>query len=299
MLEDCWDNDDYRGYMIFNVCESLKNDQELIDLAIERNSYIFERIVSKENYTKELFKHYLKVSPYIIRYVPVEWKDDRELIFALLSGGFDEQRRRSIFSSSKWFDDIEFAKDLISISDYSYSLNYLKKEFQCLSEIVSLFLKKFPEPENIGVLPAKELGLEFFKPIIKDNLKALFFFKVKEIANTLLSENEKEAIELVQFSDLKLFDRMGVLSSNPKVFRAIMRNPLITYRHIQYPPYDIQQDEELMIEIDSLSKHLKNDCFNDRFNRNKDRNGTSYGDKVRSRIECLKLLNGDEIEIFH
>lgn len=298
MLEECWDNDDYRGYMIFNVCESLKNDQELIDLAIERNSYIFERIVSSADYTKEIFKHYLKVSSHIIRYVPDEFKDDRELMLALLSGGFNDQRRMSIFSASKWYDDIQFARDLVVISDYSYSLQYLKKEFQSLPEIVDLFLKKFPEPENIGVLPAKELGLEFFKPILNENLKALFFIKDSEIANTLLLQHEEEALKLVQFSDLKLFDRMGVLSTNPKVFRALMKNPLITNRYLQYPPYNIQQDEELMLEIELLSKHLKNDFFNDRFNRGEDQNGITFNEKNEARLDYIKSLNGNEFGLF-
>lgn len=297
MLEDCWDNNDLRGYMIFNVCESLKNDQELIDLAIERNSYIFERVVSSSDYTKEVFKQYLIVSPYIHRYVPDEWKDDRDLILSLLSGGFDDQRRVSIFSNSKWYDDIQFARDLVVKSDYSYSLQYLKKEFQSRPEIVDLFLKKFPEPENIGVLPAKELGLEFFKPILNENLKALFFIKDSEIANTLLLQYEEEALKLVQFSDLKLFDRMRVLSMNPKVFRAVMKNPLITNRYLEYPPYDIQQDEELMMEIESLSNHLKNEFFNDRFNRNKDRYGITFSEKNEARLNYVKTLNGDELSI--
>lgn len=298
MLEDCWDNDDLRGYMIFNVCESLKNDQELIDLAIERNSYIFERVVSASDYTKEVFKQYLIVSPHIHRYVPDEWKDDRDLILSLLSGGFDDQRRVSIFSNSKWYDDIQFARDLVITSDYSYSLQFLKKEFQYLPEIVSLFLNKFSDSEYIAVLPAKELGLDFFKPIIKENLKALFFIKDREIANTLLLQYEEEALKLVQFSDLKLFDSMRVLSMNPKVFRAVMKNPLITNRYLQYPPYDIQQDEELMMEIESLSNHLKNEFFNDRFNRNKDRYGITFSEKSEARLNYVKTLNGDELSIF-
>jgi hypothetical protein len=298
ILDNCYDNDDYSGYMIFRVCEDLKNDQELIDLAVERNPSIFKEIVAPSNYTKDIFKHYLKVSPYILKLVPDEWQDDRDLMIALLSAGFDSHKRESLFKASAWFDDEAFALSLIQSSNYSYSLKYLREDFRIKPEIVHAFIQKFPEPEHIAVLPAKQLGVDFFRPLVGQNIDFLFFINNKEVADTLLENYKKEVLEKVKYIDLRFFDRMGALKDNSEVFKSFMTNPLISSRYLEQPGYYIEKDTSLMVEIGNLLVHFQLPFFDDRYNKGIDRKGLSFEHKNQERLKYIQSLSGEEAALF-
>jgi hypothetical protein len=276
--------------MIFRVCEDLKNDQELIDLAVERNPSIFKEIVAPSNYTKDIFKHYLKVSPYILKLVPDEWQDDRELMIALLSAGFDSHKRESLFKASAWFNDGAFALSLIQSSNYSYSLKYLREDFRIKPEIVHAFIQKFPEPEHIAVLPAKQLGVDFFRPLVGQNLDFLFFINNKEVADTLLENYKTEVLEKVKYIDLRFFDRMGALKDNSEVFKAFMTNPLISSRYLEQRGYYIEKDTSLMVEIGKLLVHFQLPFFDDRYNKSVDRKGLSFEHKNQERLKSRPLV---------
>ena len=298
ILDNCYDNDDYSGYMIFRVCEDLKNDQELIDLAVERNPSIFKEIVAPSNYTKDIFKHYLKVSPYILKLVPDEWQDDRDLMIALLSAGFDSHKRESLFKASAWFDDEAFALSLIQSSNYSYSLKYLREDFRIKPEIVHAFIQKFPEPEHIAVLPAKQLGVDFFRPLVGQNIDFLFFINNKEVADTLLENYKTEVLEKVKYIDLRFFDRMGALKDNSEVFKSFMTNPLISSSYLEQPGYYIEKDTSLMVEIGNLLVHFQLPFFDDRYNKGIDRKGLSFEHKNQERLKYIQSLSGEEAALF-
>ncbi len=138
MLQECpVDQGDQRGYMIWRAVSPLNSDQELINLAIERNPEIFQRVYPTEKYSKKLFTYFLKVTPRVYKFVPENMKDDRDLFISLLSGEFDGPMRESIFKSSKWYDDPEFAVELIQKSSNASSYSYLKDELKVSDRLLN------------------------------------------------------------------------------------------------------------------------------------------------------------------
>lgn len=298
ILSNCYDNDDNSGYMIFATCDELSSDQELIDLAVERKPSIFKKIIAPNAYTKDVFKHYLKVSPYIFKLVPEVLQNDRELMIAMLSGGVDGHKRKSLFKESAWFNDEAFALDLVKTSDYSYSLQSLREDFQSKPDIVAAFLEKFPGPEHIAVLPAKQLGAEFFKPLVDQNLNFLYFIGNKVIADNLFENHKAIVLEKIKYADLRFIDKMGALSGNPEVFKAFMQNPLISSRYLEQPGYYIEEDAVLMEEIAQLLVHFQQPFFNDRYNRGIDKKDLSFESKNQDRLNYIQSLSGNETAFF-
>jgi len=298
MLENCYDADDQRGYMVLSAAEPLNIDMELIDLAIERNVEIFRHLYPKDRYSMELFEHFLKVTPNVYQFVPENLKDNRDLMISLLSGGFDSYKRESIFKNSKWYDDFNFGLDLVQASDYSYSYGYLKEDLKSHLEILNSFMKKFPDPKNIAQLPARKIGLDWFRPLVKNNMEVLYYINDKNITDILLPEYKEHVLHKVKNTDLKFFDSMGLsLKGNSEVFRAFMNNPLIESRFIEQPGFYIEQDELLMKEVELLLGHLEHSFFNDRFNTGLDRKGVSFEQKCEERLAYTKTLSAENTNI--
>jgi hypothetical protein len=290
ILDGCWDSDDQRGYMVFSANEPLDQDPELIDLAIERNVQIFHELYPKDKYSKELFVYYLKVTPNLYRFVPNDLKDDRDLFIALLSGGFDSFKRESIFKSSKWYDDLEFAIELIHKSDYSHSYNYLKKEFKVNDRILDAFFNKFPEPKFIELLPAKELGKDWFRPLINSNAETALYINDKQIVEAYLEECKDAILEKVRQSDLSWYRYFGRMQGNPMIVKALMENPLVSDRELEEAIESIENDEQLVKSVEALLEHLRKPFFNNRFFRGVDRKGMTYGQKCGDRARYANGL---------
>ena len=188
MLSECWDNNDARSYMILVACDELQNDQELINLAIERNRFVFEEMFTKDKWSKELFEKYLKVNPHIFKYVPEELKNDRDLIKSILSGGYNDAARKSYFKQSPFYEDREFAGEIVAESSYPFVYNYLKPEFKADHEVIANALEHSPKvlnhiskehvtPEMNDLIRKAESDLE--KLLINDQKNHPFYKKAE------------------------------------------------------------------------------------------------------------------------
>jgi hypothetical protein len=306
ILDNCYDNDDQSGFMIFAMCEELKNDPELVDLAIERNANVFKELFGSSSYTREQFLHYLTVNHSIFSLAPQEWKEDPELMIAAMSGGFDSQRRSTFFKQSTWYEDRAFALKLVQSSEYPYSIGYLKDEFQCDPEILNLFFEKHTSPEAICALPVGKLGLEFCATLVDRNNEYLLFIKDRDIANTLFESHREYVLESVKLLDSKKFRSMGALDGHSDVFRAYMTNPLITRLDLEQPGYQISQDEALMAEIASLVTHYQQDFIDKRFRSPGHTDEAKENTRMRreyvqsvlgSQVAFLRLMMSDPDEV--
>lgn len=291
ILEDCYESDDNRGYMVFAASNELSKDQELIDLAVERNPAIFKKLFEPSHYTKEIFKHYLKVTPYLFKLIPENLKNDRDLIISLLSGGFDGDKRESLFKESPLYNDDSFAMLVVQKSDYPYTINYLREDFQSKTEIVNIFLLKFPNPQHVKILSARNLGINFFIPLVNNNPETLFYINDRNIAYQLFVDHKSFILEKIQICDLKFFENLGALNGISDVYRAFLKNPLISSDQLEYPGYYIEQDEVLMKEISNLLIHLRKPFFYDRYNKEVDNNGQTFKEKNIARFEYITSLN--------
>jgi len=279
--------------MVFRVCESLKGDKELLDLAVERNADVFKELFKSVSYTREQFLHYLNVNHSIFKLAPQEWKEDPELMIAVMSGGFDSQRRTTFFKQSTWYEDRAFALKLVQSSGYAYSIKYLKEEFQCDPEILNIFFEKHTSPEAIRALPVGKLGLEFCATLVDRNNEYLLYIEDRDIANTLFESHREYVLESVKLLDSKKFRSMGALGGHSDVFRAYMTNPLITRMDLEQPGYYVSQDEALMAEIESLAAHYQHDYIDDRFHS--PGHTDEAQENTRLRREYVKSVSGSEI----
>lgn len=200
MLSDCWDKSDARSYMIFAVCDELQNDQELINLAIERNRFVFEEMFPKDKWSKELFEEYLKVNPHIFKYVPEELKNDRDLIKSILSGGYNDAARKNYFKQSSFYEDLEFAREVAAESSYPFVYRYLKPEFKADHKVITNALAN--SPKVLSSISKEHITPEMNDLIRKaeSDLEKLLIDEQK--SNPLYSKEELQAKEAFQLFNM-------------------------------------------------------------------------------------------------
>lgn len=301
MLQKCpVDQGDQRGYMVWGADASLNSDQELINLAIERNPEIFQRVYPAEQYSKKLFTYFLKVTPRVYKFVPENMKDDKDLFISLLRGEFDGPMRESIFKSSKWYDDPEFAVELIQKSSSASSYSYLKDELKVDDRVLDAFLKKYPEPHHVKLLPAKQLGKDWFRPLIKNNTDVVFYINDEQIAEAYFEGLGDEVLEKAKLSDLSWYGPSTGLRRNPMVVRSLMENPLVSAKELEQAIEFFESDEEIVKSAEYLLEHLRKPFFvnrfywdqskflNEEFGWDEDQNEMTYGEKCGERARYIK-----------
>jgi hypothetical protein len=200
MLSECWDKTDSRSYMISVACEELQNDQELVNLAIERNRFVFEEMFPNDKWSKDLFEKYLKVNPHIFKYVPEELKNDRDLIKSFLSGGHNDAARKNYFKQTPYYEDLEFAREVVAESSYPFVYRYLKPEFKADHKVIANALEN--SPKVLSRISKEHITPEMNDLIRKaeSDLEKLLIEEQK--SNPLYSKEELRAKEAFQLFNM-------------------------------------------------------------------------------------------------
>ena len=297
ILEDCWGSDN-AAYLIFEVCDELKNDQKLRNLAVERDFRIFEAMYPEDSRSKELFNHYLKVTPKIFRYVSEDLRDDEGLFLALLSGGYDDKMRVELFSKSKFYNDKTFAEKLIRTTDYPGSLGYLSSELQNDADIISIFTSRYQEARHIGSIPKEVITKEIADFYMDIDFDAIYHIKDNEVTQKLFDLHRAKVINKVRYASPEVYRSItGKLSDIPEVFRAFMKNPLITYRDVDSVSYQIRSNDDLTVEREKLMVHLKKPFFKDLYNEKKKDDSFSFYAKGVERKKYVNTLEATDTDI--
>jgi len=297
MLADCLDKSDARSYMIFAVCEELQDDQELINLAIERNRFVFEEMFPEKTRNKQLFIKYVKVNPQIYKYVPESLKDDREIIKSIILGRYNDAVRKKYFEESSFYNDLNFARDVISESEFVGTYKMLKPDFKSDKEILSIFTSKFQNARDIGFIANEALTEEIAEEYIQRNFNAVCHIKNEEITKKLFNRFQDRILKETQYNPDFYRGMTGYLSYMPEVFRAFMKNPLITALDLDQVNYYISTNDELTPERERLMEHLKKPFLKNLYNEKKKDDSFGFYAKGIQRKNYIDTLDSSDSEI--
>lgn len=296
ILRDCW-GDDNAVAMIFEVCDELKQDQELLDLAIERDYRAFDSMYPDESRSKDLYEHYLKVTPKIFQFLPDDLKEDEKLFISMLSGSFDDITRKNLFEKSKYYGDKSFAKKLMNTTQYPGSLKYLSPELKSDPDIISIFTSKFQEAKHIGFIPNGVVTREIADFYMDKGFDAIYHIKDMQIAEYLFDKHRDKVLNEVRYLSPQVYRSInGKLRDIPDVFRAFMKNPMISSDDLDSVSYAVRSSEDLNPDREKLMEHLKKPFFKNLYKKKKKDDPSSLyqkGIKRKNYIETLETSDTD------
>ena len=290
---------DNRCFMIFHICDDLKNDKELVQLAIKKDHRIFEDWYSKQQRTKELFEHYLKITADVYRYLPKELRENKDIYLAVAQGEDNKHYfRRNLLRNCGFYNDKQFAKTLISLTDYPGSLQYLSPEIQSDPEILNAFKSKFNEPEHLAFIKSDFITKDIADFYIDHNFDAICHINNIEITQDLLAENRKEVKQRVRYSNPDYYHKMtGALKNTSDALEAFLHNPMISNHDLAKIDKSIQVEPHLLAHFEKLTLHLEKPEFKNRFNANNENESANHYKKGIDRKDYVNSLEVSDNEI--